>query len=38
MDLTGVIGTVMSIELDNRHTPFPALYKEIIVKSNKYVN
>jgi len=36
--LTGSIETLMSIELDNRYTPFPAPYNEIIVKSNKYIN
>lgn len=36
-ELTGGIGTVMSIELDNRPTPFPARQK-IIFKCNKYIN
>lgn len=36
--LTGGIGTVMSIVLDDRPRPFPARYNEIIVKCNKYVN
>lgn len=35
--LTGGIGNVMSIELDNRPTPFPARYEKI-VKCNKYIN